>query len=68
MRCVTLQAYFEKVANLSRILWFIDPYQYHPLEFDSFPWENQLSNCQVARRIQTKSCAVVSNEQVYMCV
>ncbi len=28
------RAYSEKVASLNRILWLIEPYPYHPRNFD----------------------------------
>ena len=51
------RAYSEKVASLNRILWLIEPYPYHPRNFDCLPLENILSN------------SIVTNEtSMYVCV
>ncbi len=57
-------AYFVKEASLNENRQFIDPYPYHPWKSDCLPLENPLSNSQITKRIQHRSCAGIPSEQV----
>ncbi len=50
--------------SLNENRYFIDPYPYHPWKLDCLPLENYLSNSQVTKRLQHRSCAGKSSEQV----